>query len=301
MTTTGAPGAGPRSTGPHVAAPASSPTAPGVLTHRVPTPLGTVAVHDHPADDPAAPVALLWHSMFADSSSWAAVVPALTPHRRLLVVDGPGYGASAPLTRRSTIAESARVGEAVLDHLGVDAVDWVGNAWGGHAGLHLAATRPSRVRTLVAVSAPVNALMRQQLALVRVLTAALAVVGPVRPLRDRIAEVQLAQPQGPRRPVLDAALRRPSRRSLAMTVRSFIIARTDLSWALPRIAVPTLVVATDDRYDWTPELAEAAARALPRGTFATVHGANVVAPLEQPAATAELVLAFWAEHGARPV
>ncbi len=275
----------------------------GTVTHRVPTPLGLVAVHDHPAAVPGAPVALLWHSMFADASAWSEVVPLLTPHRRLLVVDGPGYGRSAPLDRVSSIGESAAVGEAVLDHLGVASVDWVGNAWGGHAGLHLAATRPGRIRTLVTISSPVNALTRSQLARIRVLTAALAVVGPVRPLRDRIAEVQLGQPHGPHRPVLDAALRRPSRRSLAMTVRSFIIGRTDLAWALPLITVPTLVVATDDRFDWTPELAADAARALPDGALATITGATVAAPVEQPEATAEVELGFWAEraggtHGA---
>jgi pimeloyl-ACP methyl ester carboxylesterase len=150
----------------------------------------------------------------------------------------------------------------------------------------------------VTVSSPVNALSRSQLAQIRVLTDALAVVGPVRPLRDLIAKVQLAEPRGPHRPALDAALRRPSRRSLAMTVRSFIIGRTDLGWALPRIVAPTLVVATDDRYDWTPELARAAAGSLPNGSFATIRGTNVVAPLEQPVATAEVILRFWADHAA---
>lgn len=263
-------------------------------THLVPTRLGVVAVHEHASPDPAAPVAVLWHSMFADSSSWAAVVPLLTPHRRVFVVDGPGYGQSEGLDRPSTIGEGASVAERLLDHLGLAGVDWVGNAWGGHTGLHLAATTTDRVRTLATISAPVNALSPEQLRKIRLLTAALARVGPVKPLRDLIAAVQLAEPDGPHRPVLDAALARAGRRSLAMTVRSFIIRRTDLSWALPRITVPTLVVATDDRYDWTPELAQEAARALPDGTFDTVTGANVVAPLEQPEATAGAVLRFWA-------
>ncbi|UZN04202.1 alpha/beta fold hydrolase [Cellulomonas sp. S1-8] len=262
----------------------------------MPTRLGVLAVHEHASPDPSAPVALLWHSMFADSSSWAEVVPLLTPHRRLLVVDGPGYGESAPLTRVSSIGESAEAGEAVLDHLGLDSVDWVGNAWGGHAGMHLAATSPERIRTLVTISSPVNALSRSQLRQVRLLTGLVAALGPVRPIRDIIAKVQLVQPRGPHRPVLDAALRRPSRRSVATTVRSFILHRTDLSWALPQIAAPTLVVATEDRYDWTPERAQAYARELPDGAFATIAGTNIVAPLEQPEATAAVVRTFWAER-----
>ena len=121
----------------------------------------------------------------------------------------------------------------------------------------------------------------------------------MRPVRDAVAGVQLAQPTGPHRRVVDAALRTASRRSLALTVDSFVTRRSDLSWALPRIEVPTLVVATDDRYDWTPELARAAAALLPDGTFATVTGANVLAPLEQPRATAEAVLSFWAATAGR--
>ncbi len=275
----------------------TEPTAPArhgrVVAHRVPTRLGVLDVQEHLAPDPAAPVALLWHSMFADSTSWADVVPLLTPRRRLLVLDGPGYGASAPLARVSSIGESAAAGEDVLDHLGLASVDWVGNAWGGDAGMHLAATSPGRIRTLVAISAPVNALSRSQLRQVRLLTGLVAAAGPVRPIRDLIAKVQLADPDGPHRPVLDAALSRPSRQSLANTVRSFILRRGDLSWALPKIAAPTLVVATDDRYDWTPELAEAAALALPEGSFTTISGTNIVAPLEQPTATAHAVLSFW--------
>ena len=130
----------------------------GPTVHSVPTSTGRLAVYEHAARQPGAPTALLWHSMFADSSAWAELLPALTAHRRLLVIDGPGYGASAPLRHRSSIAESALVAEEVLGHLGVSQVDWLGNGWGGHAGLHLAATRPERVRSLVAISAPVSAL-----------------------------------------------------------------------------------------------------------------------------------------------
>ena len=88
----------------------TSPTRPRrTAVHRVPTSLGTIAVHEFAADRPGAPTALLWHSMFTDSRSWAPVVPLLTPRRRLLVVDGPGYGQSSPLAGRASIAACAGV------------------------------------------------------------------------------------------------------------------------------------------------------------------------------------------------
>jgi pimeloyl-ACP methyl ester carboxylesterase len=261
--------------------------------HRVPTALGTIAVHEFAAESPAAPTALLWHSMFVDGRSWARLVPFLSSRRRLLVVDGPGYGQSSPLTRRSTIGECAGVAEQLLAHLGVETVDWVGNAWGGHTGMHLAATVPGRVRSLVTISSPVAPVTDAERRQIALLTRVLRITGPIRPLRDKIAAVQLAQPDGVHRPVVDAALRRPSRRSLALTVESFVVGRTDLSWALPRIAAPTLVVATDSREDYSPQAARAVVAALPRGRSAVVEGSGVLAPLEQPRATADLVLGFW--------
>jgi pimeloyl-ACP methyl ester carboxylesterase len=126
------------------------------------------------------------------------------------------------------------------------------------------------------------------------LTRALRLVGPVRPLRDAVAEVQLAEPRGPLRPLLDAGLTTPTRRSLANTVESFVVGRTDLTWALPLVTAPTLVVATDSREDFTPAAAEATAHMLRDGRVGVVHGSGVLAPLEQPTATADLVLDFWA-------
>ena len=171
----------------------------------------------------------------------------------------------------------------------------MGNAWGGHTGMHLAATAPGRVRSLVTISSPVEAVPAAERRQIALLTWVLRVTGPVRLLRDKIAAIQLAEPDGVHRRVLDAALRTPSRRSLARTVESFVVGRTDLSWALPRIAAPTLVVATDSREDYRPEAAQAVVDLLPRGRSTVVTGSGVLAPLEQPHATADLILRFWDE------
>lgn len=247
---------------------ASGPS-PTVL-HHVPTCLGTLAVREYPAPEPGASTALLWHSMFTDSRSWLGVVPALARYRRLLIVDGPGFGASAKLTRVSRIGESAAAAVQVLDRLGHGEVDWVGNAWGGHTGMHLAATAPERVRSLVTISAPLDALRKDEHRRIAVLARALRVVGPVRPLRDAVAAVQLVDPHGPSRPVLDAGVQTPTRRSLATAVESFILRRAELWWALPSITAPTLIVATDKRPDFTQAHAEDAARHLPHGRSSTM-------------------------------
>ena len=106
----------------------------------VPTSLGSVAVHVLGAGRPT----VLWHSMFVDGSSWGFLIPALLRGRQLLIVDGPGWGRSDRLRRTVRVLDSVAAAVEVLTALAPGAaVDWVGNGWGGHIGMELAATRPS--------------------------------------------------------------------------------------------------------------------------------------------------------------
>ena len=80
--------------------------------------------------------ALLWHSLFVDERSWERMLRPLADRRRLVVVTGPGHGASGDPGRRYTLDECAAAAAEVLDARGVvEPVDWVGNAWGGHVGV----------------------------------------------------------------------------------------------------------------------------------------------------------------------
>jgi pimeloyl-ACP methyl ester carboxylesterase len=260
----------------------------------VPTSLGRIAVHVLGAGRPT----VLWHSMFVDGSSWGFLLPALLPGRRLLVVDGPGYGRSDRLRRTVRVSDSVAAAVDVLAALAPGtAVDWVGNAWGGHVGMELAATRPDLVRSLVAISSPpqpIDAALRRR---IRLLVPILTVLGPVPPVRTAILEGMLTDesrtdPQAIG--VVIDALALAGRRSTARTVRSFILNRGDITALLPRIEAPTLFVAGDDRGDWTPEEADAAASLAPFARAAVVPGSRTLVPVEQPAALATLIREFWA-------
>jgi pimeloyl-ACP methyl ester carboxylesterase len=51
-----------------------------------------------------------------------------------------------------------------------------------------------------------------------------------------------------------------NRGAIARTVQSGILGRTDLTWAAARVTCPTLMIATDDRGEWSPtECAETTA------------------------------------------
>ena len=105
------------------------------------------------------PTVVLWHSLFVDERSWGRVENDLATQRRLVIVTGPGHGASGDAGRRYTLDDCAEAAGTVLDNLGLhDPVDWVGNAWGGAVGLVFAARWPERCRTLVTLGTPVQSL-----------------------------------------------------------------------------------------------------------------------------------------------
>ena len=99
--------------------------------HRIPTRVGSLAVRVRGEGPPA----VLWHSLFVDDRSWQRVEDGLARDRRLVIITGPGHGASSdPGTATPWTTAPAAAGE-VLAALDIrEPVDWVGNAWGGHVG-----------------------------------------------------------------------------------------------------------------------------------------------------------------------
>jgi alpha/beta hydrolase fold len=90
----------------------------------------------HVEVDGDGPPAMLWHSLFVDSGSWARMRPLLRDERRLIVVDGPGHGRSSTPPGDFRLDDCAQAAAEVMDASDVSKpVDWVGNAWGGHVGL----------------------------------------------------------------------------------------------------------------------------------------------------------------------
>jgi pimeloyl-ACP methyl ester carboxylesterase len=244
---------------------------------------------------------VLWSSMFVDSSTWDRILPLLqrgtSEPRRFVLLDPPGLGHSEPLRRRSSILGAADAARDALDGLGVEGpVDWLGNAFGGHVGFELARDG-GLLRSLVAVSSPVEAIAPALRRKIQMLAPLLRVAGPVGPVRDAILDAMVtdasAADAGIRGVVL-ASLRRPTRASMSLALRSFILDRVDVGDRIPAIAVPALFVASDDRGDWSPDDAARSAATVPHAQVATIARARTLVPLEQPEALAGLVLRFWA-------
>lgn len=262
----------------------------------IPTRLGTLRVEALGTGPPA----VLWHSLFVDSKSWLRVRGSLAVNRRLLVIDGPSHGGSAPMTRRFTNDECAGAALDVLDHLGVtEPVDWVGNAWGGSVGILFAAAHPERCRSLITIGTPVHALGGLERLRIQALVALYRMIGPAGFLVKAVERGLLSprtcasDPDAVR--LVATAVRHAERRGMLTAMHSVMLGRPDLRALLPSIAAPTLIVTADELPGLSPSEARAAAARLPRGSSAIISGTRHLAPLEAPQATEELVIDFWRE------
>lgn len=265
-------------------------------TERIETRLGTLNARVHGSGR----LTILWSSMFVDSRTWDRILPLLIDGsaipRRFVLIDPPGLGLSDPLVRRSTIAEAADAARDAVIALGAtEPVDWLGNAFGGHVGLDLA-TDATTLRSLVAVSSPTEPIAADLRRKIGVLHPLLRAAGPVGPVRDAIVDAMLtdesASTPGIRQVVLESLLR-PTKASMSLALRSFIIDRTDVTGRLTDIRVPSLFVASDDRGDWSPADAQRAASLAPGAQAVTIAGARTLIPLEQPERLAATIIGFW--------
>ena len=245
------------------------------------------------------PPAVLWHSLFVDSASWRAVEPSLSADRRLILIDGPGHGASGDSGKPYTMLDCAAAALDVLNALGVtEPVDWVGNAWGGHVGITLAAAHPERLRSLIAIGTPVAAYTPAGARETRLLLAVYRLLGPVGFIRNAIAEALLSPATHARNPqavdYVRAQIGGADRRRLRNAVESISLGREDLAGLLPALRAPTLFVTGADHTGFTPAQAQESINLVPGGQLATVPDAAYLAPLEQPDETVRVVQGFWA-------
>jgi pimeloyl-ACP methyl ester carboxylesterase len=230
------------------------------------------------------PPVVLWHSLFVDSRSWGPLIDALARGRTVYTIDGPSHGKSKAVKRDFSFEECVGAAEQALDHLGLtEAVDWVGNAWGGHIGIRLATG--TRLRTLTTIGSPV-----QGFTLVEKLTKGWPLVemyrftGPnifiMKQLFDSLlgAESIAAQPE--QAETIKASFREVDRKGMYHAMRSMMLHRTGIENLLGSIKVPTLVMPVrDDVMGWRPDEARRTCAAIPDCRVEVVEGTGHISPL----------------------
>jgi pimeloyl-ACP methyl ester carboxylesterase len=234
----------------------------------------------------AGPPVVLWHSLFIDSQSWGPLAEALATDRTVYAIDGPSHGRSDSVGRDFTFDECVAAASEALDELvRAEQVDWVGNAWGGHVGIQLAARHPERIRTLVTIGTPVHGLSgRERWAMCWPLVQLYRVAGPTRILLRALseplvgAEALAAQPD--RAAAIIGSFASADRDGMFHAMRSMMLRRPSMAAEVTRIAVPTLfVVARDDAMGWRARDAAAVTATMPDARVVAVAGTGHVSPL----------------------
>lgn len=232
------------------------------------------------------PPVVLWHSLFVDSRSWEPLVDALARDRTVYTIDGPSHGKSDSVPRDFTFTELVTAVEQALDSLGlIEPVDWIGNAWGGHVGIRLAADDHPRIRTLTTIGTPVQGFtFREKLLMAWPLVGVYRVAGPVgfivRQLFDSLLGADAMADEPDQAAVIRASFVDADRKGMLHAMRSMMLQRTGIGALLPDIKVPTLVMSVrDDVTGWRPDEARRTCAVIPDCRVEEVAGTGHISPL----------------------
>jgi len=258
---------------------------------------GRPLVH-HRVDGPAhgTPVVLV-NSIGTSLRLWEAQVAVLARTHRVIRFDLPGHGGtpasvlpSAAEPGATTMADLAALVLELADHLGLDRFHVVGDSIGGGIGQQLALDHPERLLSLTAICTSSHfgdpAGWAERAAGVR--AEGLGAVADAQLDRWFTAPFQ----QDPRAAALLADLRAADPAGYAACCDA--LGAFDSRPGLPKVAVPTLVIAGREDRPTPPAHAREIADLVPDAALVEVPRAGHLAPVEQPAAVNAALLAHLA-------
>jgi 3-oxoadipate enol-lactonase len=267
---------------------------PGLPTARlVATNIGQIAVRQI-GEGPQTLV--LWPSILADHTIYAHQIQAWRTRYRLVLIDGPGHGASGPAIAQFSMRDCASALAQVLDTLGEQRpVVIVGTSWGGLVAGEFALAYPARTVGIVMLNTPVLKSPTGPTFADGFVVWGARWIHHLELYSSGVARAFFSpETRAAGGPVLErfrTHLQGADGPALALAVRAVLIDREPLAPRLAAISAPTLVVAgsADGMYP-IGALREAAAQ-LPRGTFVEVSSTHI-SVVDAPEATLAVVDRF---------
>ena len=242
---------------------------------------------------------LLLHAFPLDHSMWERQAP-LADSLRLIAPDQRGFGASRGSPPQS-IEQLADDAVALLDALHVAAPAVVcGVSMGGYVAQHVATRHPDRVAALVLVDTKLEADTPEARAGRADLAAKVGRLGPsilADAMVPRLLAAATPAPAADRADVEDL-LRRTITTQPVDTIQAALAAlgaRPDMTDAMRRVRVPTLLVVGAEDAITPPACMEAAMQVLPGARLLVVPGAGHMTPLERPDVFTASLLEFLRE------
>ncbi|AZC16990.1 MULTISPECIES: alpha/beta fold hydrolase [Pseudomonas] len=234
---------------------------------------------------------LLVHGLGSSAQDWEKQVPELATRYRLIIPDVRGHGRSDKPRERYSIPGFAADLMALVEHLGLGPVHYVGLSMGGMIGFQLAVDQPHLFKSLCIVNSAPEVKLRsaddywqwfKRWSMSRLLS--MAAIGKA--LGQRL----FPKPE-------QAELRQKMAERWARNDKRAYLASFDaiVGWGvqerLGRITCPTLVVSAD--HDYTPvALKEAYVKLLPHAQLVVIEDSRHATPLDQPQRFNQTLLHF---------
>jgi 3-oxoadipate enol-lactonase len=242
---------------------------------------------DGPADGP--PV-LFANSLGTDLRLWDKVLPLLPDDLRVLRYDKRGHGLSGGTGE--TLDDHVADAIAVIEHVALRPVVFVGLSIGGLIGQRLAQLRPDLVRALVLS----NTAARMGTAQTWQARIDAIAAGGLDSIADAVMERWFA-PAFRARPELHlwrTMLARSPAPGYVAACRA--LAAADQTQATRRLRLPVLAIAGTQDGASPPDLVRATADLIPGAAFHEIAGAGHLPPVEAPDAWAARVAPFLKVH-----
>jgi 3-oxoadipate enol-lactonase len=240
-----------------------------------------------------APVLVLANPIGTTRAIWAAQVPVLREHFRLLMFELRGHGqpgarSAAPPGPYSIAELGTDVLSVMRDH-GVTAAAYCGISLGGMIGLWLAANAPERISSLVVCCAAITPMPSRQAWLDRaalVRSAGMAAISEMIPPRWFTADFIAREPAAVSA-VMDMLLGTDSQGYAGCAEA---IADLDLAPALSAIKAPTLVLAGAEDLAAPPWQGARTALGILDSRLTVIRGTSHLAPYQTPGPVTAAIL-----------
>ena len=228
------------------------------------------------------------HGLLWSGEMFGPQIDALSDRFRCVAVDWRGQG-------RSVVADSGYDMDtltedlvALIAHLGIAPVDYVGLSMGGFIGMRLAARHPELVRSLSLLETSAEPEPAQNVPAYRKLAQVVRFVGP-RPVAGRVMAIMFGQTflTDPSRAVERVDWRRrllSVDRVGAVRATHAVIDRAGITDELDRITAPTLVLVGDEDVATVPDKARRIQAGITGSHLVIVPHAGHTSTIEQPTA-----------------
>jgi 3-oxoadipate enol-lactonase len=242
------------------------------------------------------PAVLLLHGLGWDYSLWNPTIEQFAQRHRMIAVDTRGHGGTDKPDGPYDMEMFARDDAALADALGLSRLCVIGLSQGGMVAQKLALLRPELVSALVLVSTSCKSdpSLRDNM---EARIAAMDKAGPE--AAAKIAAESIFSPGW--RAANAAALKRFVEWRAAMPMAPLNAATRalydfNLSGDLPKIAVPTLVIAGQEDVLTKPKGMEEIAALIPGAAYRVIPSTGHMIPVEQPGPLTALLSDFLKAH-----